>query len=307
MTTSVTYRIDELVPYVNWIYFFHAWGFAPRFASVARAHDRMGGRAAWLEAQRDEDRQQAEAAAALYDEAKQVLHGLAGSYQTYARLGLFPAWSHSDDLVMRLDDGSRFVLPCLRQQRVVHEGDPYLSLADFLPPEGHDADRIGVFATTVDAGMEKLFADDEYRRMLVQTLCDRLAEATAEVFHRDVRRHYWGYAPDEDLPIDDLLAERYQGIRPAVGYPSLPDQSVAFLLDRVLRMSDIGISLTETGAMRPHASVCGLMFAHPAARYFAVGPIDRCQLEDYARRRHCTVERLIPYLQANYSPSSSHL
>ena len=121
--------------------------------------------------------------------------------------------------------------------------------------------------------------------MLAQTLADRVAEATAEKMHEEVRRQYWGYAPDEHLDIDQLHREEYQGIRPAVGYPSLPDTSVNFLLDRLLDMKSIGIRLTEHGAMRPHASVSGLMFAHPAARYFDLGPIGIDQLEDYARRR----------------------
>lgn len=307
MTQTVTFGIGDVAPYINWIYFFHAWGVAPRFAAVARQHDCPGCRAAWLAAQPSGDRSQAEAAAALYNDAVRMLARFAADFHTYGRVGLHTAWGDGDDLVLRLDDGRRFVIPCLRQQRVAREGEPYLCLADYLPPEGHGEGRLGIFATTVDAGMEHLSDGDDYRRMLAQTLCDRLAEATAEVLHRDVRRRYWGYAPDEDLPLDDLLAGRFQGIRPAVGYPSLPDQSVVFLLDRVLHMGDIGITLTESGAMRPHASTCGLMFSHPAARHFAVGPIDRRQLEDYARRRGMEPAALRRFLQANYSPSTDDL
>ena len=307
MTQTVTFGIGDVAPYINWIYFFHAWGVAPRFAAVARQHDCPGCRAAWLAAQPSGDRSQAEAAAALYDDAVRMLARFSADFHTYGRVGLHAAWGDGDDLVLRLDDGRRFVIPCLRQQRVAREGEPYLCLADYLPPEGRGEGRLGIFATTVDAGMELLSDGDDYRRMLAQTLCDRLAEATAEVLHRDVRRRYWGYAPDEDLPLDDLLAGRFQGIRPAVGYPSLPDQSVVFLLDRVLHMGDIGITLTESGAMRPHASTCGLMFSHPAARHFAVGPIDRRQLEDYARRRGMEPAALRRFLQANYSPSTDDL
>ena len=144
-----------------------------------------------------------------------------------------------------------------------------------------------------------LIAEDDYKRMLVQTLSDRLAEATAEKLHEDVRKKLWGYAPDENLSVKDLHNEKYQGIRPAVGYPSLPDQSVNFLLDELLDMKQIGISLTENGMMKPHASVCGLMFAHPASRYFSIGKIGEDQLADYAARRGMSIEETKKFLAAN--------
>ena len=147
--------------------------------------------------------------------------------------------------------------------------------------------------------MERLYAEDDYKRMLVQTLSDRLAEATAEKLHEDVRKKLWGYATDENLSIKDLHNEKYQGIRPAVGYPSLPDQSVNFLLDELLDMKQIGISLTENGMMKPHASVCGLMFAHPASRYFSIGKIGEDQLADYAARRGMSIEETKKFLAAN--------
>ena len=128
--------------------------------------------------------------------------------------------------------------------------------------------------------------------MLCQTLKDRLAEAAAEKMHEDVRRVYWAYAPDERLNMADLFAANYRGIRPAVGYPSLPDQSIIFLFDRLLPFSLVGVRLTENGMMQPHASVAGLMLSHPAAEYFSVGQIDRNQLEDYAARRGMTLESL---------------
>ena len=170
----------------------------------------------------------------------------------------------------------------------------HLCLSDFVRPlSSGKADTVGLFASTVN-GLEALHApDDPYRDLLIQTLGDRLAEAATEKMHQYVRQTAWGYAPDEDLPIPDLLAERFQGIRPAVGYPSLPDQSVNFILDNLLDMQRIGITLTENGAMHPHSSVSGLMLAHPAARYFAVphrrrpteglrpppGTSDRCDAE----------------------------
>ena len=134
---------------------------------------------------------------------------------------------------------------------------------------------------------------------MVQTLADRLAEATAEKMHETVRKEIWAYAPDENLIIRQLHNEEYQGIRPAVGYPSLPDQSVNFLLDELLDMQQIGIRLTENGMMQPHASVSGLMFAHPASRYFSIGKIDEQQLNDYAIRRGISPDEMRKFLGAN--------
>ena len=147
--------------------------------------------------------------------------------------------------------------------------------------------------------METLYANDTYQHLLVQTLADRLAEATAEKIHETIRKEIWGYAPDEALSIHQLHNEEFQGIRPAVGYPSLPDQSVNFLLDELLDMQQIGIQLTENGMMQPHASVSGLMFAHPASRYFSVGKIDEQQLKDYATRRGLPLDVMRKYLGAN--------
>ena len=147
--------------------------------------------------------------------------------------------------------------------------------------------------------MEADFEADPYQKMMAQLLADRLAEATAELVHEAVRKHYWGYAPDEQLSVSDMQQEHFQGIRPAVGYPSLPDASLNFLLDRLLGFSQIGITLTESGAMRPHASVSGLMIAHPKARYFTVGKIGQDQLSDYARRRGLPVDTMRKFLSAN--------
>ena len=134
------------------------------------------------------------------------------------------------------------------------------------------------------------------RGMLAQTLADRLAEATVERLHQQVRTQWWGYAPDEHLTVEQMLREDFQGIRPAVGYPSMPDTSMNFLLDRLLDMKTIGIRLTASGMMMPHASVSGLMFAHPAAHYFNLGKIDETQLHDYAHRRGIPVELMRRFL-----------
>ena len=260
----ITYNISEIVPYINWAYFFYAWS--------------MNGKAK-------------DAQLELRSEAEKLLADMEGRYHTRAVFALCEANSEGDDIII---NGTR--VPMLRQQKVI-PGKPNLCLADFIRPASSGIkDTIGLFATSVDAVFTSNNEGDPYQRMLSQTLADRLAEATAEKFHEDVRKKYWGYATDEQLTIKDLLAERYQGIRPAVGYPSIPDTSMNFLLYELLDMKGIGINLTESGMMVPHASVSGFMFAHPQSRYFDLGKIDDDQLEDYARRRNKPVEELRKYL-----------
>lgn len=260
----ITYNISEIVPYINWAYFFYAWS--------------MNGKAK-------------DAQLELRSEAEKLLTDMEGRYHTRAVFALCEANSEGDDIII---NGTR--VPMLRQQKVI-PGKPNLCLADFIRPASSGIkDTIGLFATSVDAAFTSNNEGDPYQRMLSQTLADRLAEATAEKFHEDVRKKYWGYATDEQLTIKDLLAERYQGIRPAVGYPSIPDTSMNFLLYELLDMKGIGINLTESGMMVPHASVSGFMFAHPQSRYFDLGKIDDEQLEDYARRRNKPVEELRKYL-----------
>ena len=260
----ITYNISEIVPYINWAYFFYAWS--------------MNGKAK-------------DAQLELRSEAEKLLADMEGRYHTRAVFALCEANSEGDDIII---NGTR--VPMLRQQKVI-PGKPNLCLADFIRPASSGIkDTIGLFATSVDAAFTSNNEEDPYQRMLSQTLADRLAEATAEKFHENVRKKYWGYAADEQLTIKDLLAERYQGIRPAVGYPSIPDTSMNFLLYKLLDMKGIGINLTESGMMVPHASVSGFMFAHPQSRYFDLGKIDDDQLEDYARRRNKPVEELRKYL-----------
>lgn len=265
---TLAYDIHEVRPYINWLYFFHAWG--------------MNGKP---EAERQR----------LRADAEQVLDAWEGRHHTHAVFELMAANSDGDDLLL---GGTR--IPMLRQQKPAAEGAPNLCLADFVRPLASGVeDRAGAFATTVDAAMETAHADDVYLRMMSQVLADRLAEATAELMHLQVRRRYWGYAPDEDLPLADLLAERYDGIRPAVGYPSLPDTSVNFILAGLVGFHRIGITLTESGMMQPHASVSGLMFAHPQSRYFDLGRIGDDQLRDYARRRGVAVDEARRFLAAS--------
>lgn len=288
------YHIHEVSEYIHWIYFFHAWGFQPRYASIADIHGCDACRAMWLARFPEEERAKASEAMQLYKEAQRMLSHLDKTYQTHAIFRLMEANSIENDIWM---EGTRF--PLLRQQSA-RQGEPYLCLSDFIRPASSGiTDKIGLFATSVDSGMESMYKDDAYKHMLVQTLADRLAEATSEKLHEHIRKEVWGFAPDEHLTIKQMHNEEFQGIRPAVGYPSLPDQSINFILDDLLDMKQIGITLTENGMMQPHASVSGMIFAHPASRYFSVGKIDETQLEDYAQRRNLPLETMKKYLSSN--------
>ena len=263
-----TYDISQLRAYINWPYFFFAW----------QVKD---------PSEKERLRQEAEA----------FLDTLEGKYHAHALFLLLDAYSDGDDIIV--SDDRR--IPMLRQQEV---GSGYRSLADYVAPlDSADTSsltsKIGLFATSVDMGLETDFSSDAYQKMMAQLLADRLAEASAEVLHEQVRKQLWGYAPDENLSIADMLIEKFQGIRPAVGYPSLPDTSLNFVLDGLLDMKQIGIRLTESGAMKPHASVSGLMLAHPEARYFNLGKIGEDQLRDYARRRGLPVEVCRKFLAGN--------
>lgn len=288
------YHIHEVSEYINWIYFFHAWGFQPRYASIADIHGCDACRAMWLVRFPENERAKASEAMQLFKEAQRMLSHLDGRFQTHGVFRIMEANSIENDIWM---EGTRF--PLLRQQST-KEGEPYLCLSDFIrPASGGIPDKIGLFATSVDEEMEMMYPNDGYKHMLVQTLADRLAEATSEKLHEHVRKEAWGFVPDERLTIRQLHNDEFQGIRPAVGYPSLPDQSVNFILDDMLDMKRIGITITENGMMQPHASVSGLIFAHPASRYFSVGKIDEEQLKDYACRRGYSVEDMMKYLSAN--------
>lgn len=291
----LSFPIHEVTPYISWVYFFHAWGFQPRFAAIANIHGCDSCRASWLTTFPEEDRPKAAEAMQLFKEAHRMLNELDKDFKVNALFRLCKANADGDNLIL---DGITF--PLLRQQTKKREGGPFLCLSDFVRPLSSGVpDIVGAFATSIDADVQELYEQDPYKHLLVQTLSDRLAEAGTEKMHEYIRKVAWGYAPDENLSFADLLVEKYQGIRPAVGYPSLPDQSINFLLDELLDMSQVGISLTENGAMYPHASVCGLIFAHPAAEYFAVGKIGEDQLKDYAERRKMSVTEIRKFLGGN--------
>lgn len=293
--TTVSYTIQDLAGYINWVYFFHAWGFQPRFAAIADIAGCDTCQTRWAANFPQTDTAKATEAILLYNEAQRLLRHMDEKCKIQAIYRLMDANADGDDLLL---DGTRF--PLLRQQTRIHPNAPFLCLSDFVRPLSQGiVDTVGAFATTVDNTFEKSYANDTYQHLLVQTLNERLAEAAAEKLHETIRKEIWGYAKDEHLTHKQLLNGEYQGIRPAVGYPSLPDLSVTFLLNTLIDMNKIGIHLTENGMMRPHASVCGLMFAHPQSHYFSIGKIDEHQLADYATRRGMDSNYLRKFLTAN--------
>lgn len=284
MKIILSYEISQLVPYINWLYFYHAWG---------------------LSGKPEEEKEK------MKEEAFAMLQTWEGEFHTHAIFRLLPANADGDDILVYLDDiepgetddchrAKKVVkIPMLRQQCSSATGKPNLCLADFLRPKGKQRDELGMFCTTVDGIITEQYRKDAYKAMLAQTLCDRLAEATAERLHEEVRQKYWGYAPNEQLSMAQICRGEYQGIRPAVGYPSMPDASVNFVLNELLEMQDVNIRITESGMMVPHASVSGLMFSHPQAHYFEVGKVGEDQLRDYARRRGLPIEMARRFLQSS--------
>ena len=285
MINEVKYSIHEVAPYISWSYFYHAWQVSAKSGERGVRSKEYGVRSE------------------LRHEAERLLQEFDSKYHTYARYGLFPANSDGEDIIVERgakSDERSTRIPMLRQQRSLGNSQACLCLADYVRPlSSGESDTIGLFAATVDKSMESDYADDPYMGLLAQTLADRLAEATVELMHLHVRTKDWGYASDEHLSIEQLLHEEFIGIRPAVGYPSLPDTSLNFLLDEIIDMSAIGIELTASGMMRPHASVSGLMIAHPAAHYFTLGRIGEDQLADYAQRRGLPIKTVRRYLSSN--------
>ncbi|MBR3859171.1 MAG: 5-methyltetrahydrofolate--homocysteine methyltransferase [Bacteroidaceae bacterium] len=298
MRRALTYTVREVAPYINWLYYFHTWGMEPRFASVADVHNCPSCRATWIAAFPSEEQAKAREAMKLYDEAMELLRQWADEPICHALFLLSEAYSEGDDIVI---DGT-IRIPFLRQQHAGKKGYT-LCLSDFIRetsplPEQNDRDitnTIGIFATTVSHPSNFHLSSFNFQ---LSILTDRLAEATAEKLHEEVRKHYWGYAPDERFTMRELHEERFQGIRPAIGYPSLPDQSINFLIDQLLHLSDIGVTLSENGAMHPHSTVSGFMFAHPKAQYFSVGNISEEQLTDYAKRRGIDILQTKKFLTA---------
>ncbi len=272
------WSIASLVPYIDWQPFFFAWEMPGKFPELLQ-HPSTG-----------------PTARTLFDDAKAMLQKIVDEdwLQARAIFGLFEARSCGDDIEVWADAGEvpTHHLQHLRQQKQLNPGAHHKCLADFIAPaESGLTDYLGAFAVTAGIGVDEIAAkfeadNDDYSAILLKSLADRLAEALAEQLHERVRREDWGYARDETLTNDDLIAEKYRGIRPAPGYPACPDHTQKGTLWDLLDVeSRIGLKLTESYAMWPTAAVSGWYFAHPQARYFLLGEIARDQVDDYARRR----------------------
>ena len=283
--------IEELRPFIDWTFFFSAWELKGRFPAILD-HPEYGA-----------------AARDLYAHAKDLLDRIAREKLLRARgvYGFWPANTVGDDIIVFKDDARQTELVrfhMLRQQEPIADRRPNRSLADFIAPrESGVPDYLGAFAVTAGLGCDALVASfeaahDDYSAIIVKALADRLAEAFAEYLHAQARRD-WGYGQHERLLPEDLIAEKYRGIRPAFGYPACPDHTEKAALFRLLHASEIGVELTESFAMMPAASVSGLYFGHPQAKYFNVGRIGRDQLEDYARRKQMSIEEAERWLGPN--------
>lgn len=284
--------VDELRPYIDWTPFFHTWRLPGRYPEILN------------------DAEVGKEATRLLADAEAMLDEFASneSIQAKAVCGLFPAAAEKDDLVIfdpenRDDKLAR--VPFLRQQRRSHARRPNLCLTDFVAPvESGKRDWVGAFVVTAGLGVAELAKhyeaeDDDYRSILVKAVADRLAEAGAEWLHQRVRQDYWGYAAAENLDNSDLIAEKYQGIRPAPGYPACPDHySKKAVFDLLSATEHTGAVLTENCAMDPAASVAGWYFAHPEARYFGLGKIGKDQSDDYARRTGLSQDEAAHWLAA---------
>lgn len=281
--------IGKIVPFIDWKFFFHSWNLSARYHTVQFIDDCPSCRQNWINSFSEGEREKAEEGYKLFRDAQKLLDTLINKKVDFikATYGIFEAYSEDECIYI---DEVRF--PMLRQQRK-NEKDLYLSLADFVLPKNPDKkDYVGAFTVTAGAGgANVLLRDfeskgDEYNVLLLKSVLDRLAEGATEFLHAKIRTEYWGFAFGEDLTIQQMFELKYQGIRPAVGYPSIPDQSINFLLNQnLLDSTQIEVELTENGVMLPNASVSGLIFAHPQSRYFTVGQISEEQVEHYIKHR----------------------
>lgn len=290
--------LSELLDYIDWMPFFNAWEFAGKFPDILT--DAVVG----------------EAASNLYADARRMLKSLIAEEWLQARavVGFFPANSVGDDIEVYADESRRkpiLTLNHLRQQKGKPPGQAHECLADYVAPrESGVRDYIGAFAVTAGVGIERRVerfeaAHDDYSSIMLKALADRFAEAAAEFFHERARREFWGYATTEQLTSRELIDEAYRGIRPAPGYPACPDHSEKTKLWQLLEVErHTGITLTESYAMYPTASVSGWYIGHPDSHYFAVGKIDRDQVADYAQRKGVSLEQAERWLAPNlgYDP-----
>lgn len=282
------YDLNDLVPYIDWAPFFMAWELHGKFPQIL------------------EDEVVGKEATKLYHDALQLLNQIVAEKWITARavIGFWPANSEGDDVILHNEENTRLCF--LRQQIKKAAGQPQFCLADFIAPtHSRKTDYIGGFAVTTGIGIEKWikhFEDqhDDYNSIMLKALCDRLAEAFAERMHERVRKEFWGYASEEMLNNEELIKEKYQGIRPAPGYPACPDHTEKHKLFELLNAEEnAGIHLTESLAMYPASSVSGWYFANPQSHYFGIGKIEKDQVVDYAHRKNMSVEEVERWLRPN--------
>lgn len=291
--TFDNFPVEEIRHYISWVFFFVVWEIRGKFPEILK------------------DINKGEEARKLFKDANKLLDRIIKEKLLGASgvLGFFPANSVGDDIEVYADDDRNKVLTRfinLRNQNLKENNMPNLCLSDFVAPKDSGIkDYIGTFAFTAGLGIEnalkKFEAElDDYNSIMLKALADRLAEAFTELIHEQVRKDFWGYKPDENLSVNDLLLEKYQGIRPAHGYPACPDHSEKDTLFKLMDATkNAGISLTENYSMYPGASVSGLLFAHPKSKYFLVGKISKDQVADYAKRKNVSVETVEKWLASN--------
>jgi len=287
------FPLEKLIPFIDWTPFFQTWELHGRYPAILQ--DEIVG----IEAQK------------LFEDAQQMLHQLVAEKWLTAKavVGIFPANSTGDDIEIYADESRKEVINVqhsLRQQTKKVAGQPNLALADFIAPKTSGvADYIGGFVVTTGLGIDEHVArfeadHDDYSSIMLKALADRFAEAFAEYMHQYTRREIWGYAADEALSNDDLIQEKYRGIRPAPGYPACPDHTEKPGLFKILNAVELsGVTLTETLAMWPASSVSGWYFAHPDSKYFGLGKITSDQVEDIARRKGVETEVMNRWLGSN--------
>jgi len=283
------FPLEELVPYIDWTPFFHTWELRGSFPKIF------------------EDAYVGDVAKKLYADAQAMLEKIVAEKLLKAKavIGFWPANTIGDDIQLDVE-GQPVTIHTLRQQGEKVAGDPYYALSDFIAPqESGVEDYFGGFALTAGIGCDEMVAEyernhDDYNSILVKALADRLAEAFAEKMHELVRTKYWAYAPEEALSNEELIKEKYAGIRPAPGYPACPDHTEKGTLFALLDAEQqIGLKITESYAMYPTAAVSGFYFSHPESRYFGLGKIDKDQVADYAIRKGMSLEEAERWLGPN--------
>ncbi len=293
--TLIDFPLDELAKYIDWSPFFHTWELRGTYPKIF--NDEVVGN----EAKK------------LFDDAQEMLNDFIKNKKIKASgvLGFYPANSVSDDIELYTDESRAQVLDqlfTLRQQAEKPEGQAYLALSDFVAPKDSGLkDYVGMFAVTAGIGLDEVVAEyeknhDDYNSIMAKAIADRLAEAFAEKLHEIVRKEYWSYATSESLNNEDLIKEKYQGIRPAPGYPACPDHTEKKTIFKLLNAEkEIGLKLTENFAMYPTAAVSGYYFAHPDSKYFGLGKIGKDQVIEYAKRKGLSIEETERWLAPNLS------